>query len=457
MCVFRILAVTDLSYNEENPLKLSVIGTGYVGLVIGTCFAESGNDVICVDVDERKLRLLKKGESPIYEPGLHDLLKKNLHEKRLSFTSDLSLAVKKSGIILLALPTPQSEDGSADLQHVLDVAEKIGELMKAYKIIVTKSTVPVGTADKLREIISKGTTHEFDIVSNPEFLKEGAAVNDFMKPDRIVIGSRSPRALAVMQDLYAPFVRTGNPMIIMDERSAELTKYASNSFLATKVSFMNEIANICERVGGDIDQVRKGMGTDPRIGLQFLFAGVGFGGSCFPKDVKALLNTSATSGYDFQILKAVENANRKQKRIIVDKIKRHFRTTLKGKTITMWGLSFKPNTDDIREAPSLSIIDALLKESVHLRAHDPAAMKETKKYIGNKIRYFDNYYDAVKGADALVIVTEWNEFRRPDFDRIKSLMKEPVIFDGRNIYDPAKLTEKGFVYYGIGRNGGSRK
>lgn len=435
-------------------MKISVIGTGYVGLVVGTCFAESGNDVICVDIDERKLKMLRKGESPIYEPGLTDLLKKNLAEDRIKFMSDLSQAVTKSDIIFLALPTPQSEDGSADLRHVLDVARKIGDLMNGYKVVVNKSTVPVGTADRVKEIISKQTRYEFDVVSNPEFLKEGAAVNDFMKPDRIVIGTRSERALAMMQDLYAPFIRTGNPVIVMDERSSELTKYASNAFLATKVSYMNEIANLCERVGADIDFVRKGMGTDARIGQQFLFAGVGYGGSCFPKDVSALIKTSSEHGYELKIVNAVEDVNKKQKRIIVDKIKHHFKSHLKGSTIALWGLSFKPNTDDIREAPALQIIEALLKEGVTLRVHDPEAMEETKRRIGNSVKYFDNNYDALKGADALIVVTEWNEFRRPDFDRMKNLMKSPVIFDGRNIYSPEKIRERGFVYFGIGRNGG---
>ncbi len=432
-------------------MKLSVVGTGYVGLVVGTCFAESGNDVICVDVDERKLEMLRRGESPIYEPGLSDVLKKNIHEKRLTFTSDLTFAVQQSEIIFLALPTPQSEDGSADLQHVLKVAEQIAKVMNGYKIIVNKSTVPVGTADQVRELIAKNTTHDFDVVSNPEFLKEGAAVNDFMKPDRIVIGSRSPRALAIMQDLYAPFVRTGNPLIIMDERSSELTKYAANSFLATKVSFMNEVANICELVGADIDLVRKGMGTDPRVGAQFLFAGVGYGGSCFPKDVAALLKSAADHGYKFEILAAVEEVNKRQKEIIVRKIKNHFNGRLAGLTFTLWGLSFKPNTDDIREAPSIRIIEALLAEGAQLRLHDPAANGEMQRLFGSKAAFFENNYDALEGADALVIVTEWNEFRRPDFDRMKSLMKQPVVFDGRNIYDPVRIRQKGFVYYGIGR------
>ncbi|MGB5874821.1 MAG: UDP-glucose/GDP-mannose dehydrogenase family protein [Bacteroidota bacterium] len=443
-------------------MKVSVIGTGYVGLVVGTCFAESGNDVICVDNDHRKLKLLKKGESPIFEPGLSDLLKKNIHEKRLSFTDDLKDAVQRTEIIFLALPTPQSEDGSADLQHVLKVAQMIGKYIDGYKIIVNKSTVPVGTADSVRDVIAAETDHEFDVVSNPEFLKEGAAVNDFMKPDRVVIGSSSQKALAIMQDLYAPFVRTGNPLILMDERSSELTKYAANSFLATKVSFMNEVANLCERVGADIDLVRKGMGSDPRIGTQFLFAGAGYGGSCFPKDVAALLNTSRAHDYPLQILDAVEDVNRRQKVVVVEKARQHYGGKLQGRVLTIWGLAFKPNTDDTREAPALTVIDALLKEGVRLRLHDPVANDEMKKQLdaeltgkpGAAVKYFENNYDALKGSEGLIVVTEWNEFRRPDFDRMKELMKEPVIFDGRNIYNPRIMREKGFAYYGIGRNGG---
>lgn len=434
-------------------MKISVIGTGYVGLVVGTCFAESGNDVVCVDIDERKIAMLRKGESPIFEPGLSDLLKKNIAEERLTFTSDLAQAVTKSLIIFLALPTPQSEDGSADLQHVLRVAEQIGRLMNGYKVIVNKSTVPVGTSDRVREIIAAGTKHEFDVVSNPEFLKEGAAINDFMKPDRIVVGTQSPKALALMQDLFAPFIRTGNPLIVMDERSSELTKYASNSFLATKVSFMNEMANLCERTGADIDLVRKGMGTDPRIGSQFLFAGIGYGGSCFPKDVSALLNTAETHGYRFQILDAVEQVNRRQKGIIVEKVRRHYGPALRGATLTLWGLAFKPNTDDMREAPALTVIEALLAEGVHLRAHDPVAMHEAKQRLGNRVEFFDNNYEALRGADGMLVITEWNEFRRPDFDRMKSLLRQPVIFDGRNIYEPSRLRELGFTYYGMGRGG----
>lgn len=432
-------------------MKISVIGTGYVGLVAGTCFAESGSDVICVDIDEKKIRGLRKGQSPIYEPGLDELLKKNMAEKRLSFTTDLEHAVKHTDVIFLALPTPQSEDGSADLQHVLDAAKQIGKCIKGYKVIVDKSTVPVGTADRVRDIIRRQTDVEFDVVSNPEFLKEGNAVNDFLKPDRVVVGSASARATEIMQDLYAPFVRTGNPIIIMDVRSAEVAKYAANSFLATKISFINEIANLCERVGADIDMVRKAIGADPRIGQQFLFAGVGYGGACFPKDVAALAKTSKEHDYDFEILESVQNVNKRQRKLFVDKIIKFFGGKLRGTTIAVWGLSFKPKTDDMRQAPSITVISELLKRGVIVHAHDPIAIHEAKKHFGKKVKYFKNNYDALRGAHALVIVTEWSEFRRPDFERMKSLMREHVIFDGRNIYDPGILAEKGFTYFSIGR------
>lgn len=432
-------------------MKISVIGSGYVGLVAGTCFAESGNDVICVDNDINKIRILRKGKTPIYEPGLEELLKKNIKEKRLQFTNDLEYAVKITELIFLALPTPQSEDGSADLKHVLSAAEKIGKYINGYKIIVNKSTVPVGTAFKVRDIIKKRTKHEFDVVSNPEFLKEGAAINDFLKPDRIVIGTISERARRIMGDLYAPFVRTGKPILFMDELSAELTKYAANALLATKVTFMNEIANICERVGADVKYVRLGVGSDERIGPQFLFPGVGFGGSCFPKDIAALVKTSSDYGYDFKILKAVQYVNSEQKKLLVKKILRYFNNKIKGKIIAIWGLSFKPNTDDMREAPSITIINELLKNGAKIHAHDPVAIKEAKKIFGKKIKYFKNNYDALKGAHALAIVTEWGEFRRPDFERIKKLMKNCVIFDGRNIYEPDMMKETGITYYPIGR------
>jgi UDPglucose 6-dehydrogenase len=432
-------------------LKISVVGTGYVGLVAGTCFAESGNDVICVDIDENKIKVLKKGKTPIYEPGLEELLKKNIQEQRLKFTTDLESSVKKTEIIFLALPTPQSEDGSADLKHVLSVAQQVGKYMNGYKVIVNKSTVPVGTAFKVRDIVKKETKYDFDVVSNPEFLKEGAAINDFLKPDRVVIGTSSEKAVKVMEDLYAPFVRTGKPIFFMDELSSELTKYAANSLLATKVTFMNEIANLCEIVGADVNNVRKGVGSDERIGPQFLFPGVGYGGSCFPKDIAALVKTSDDFGYDFRILKSVEDVNRDQKKIIVKKMLKHFKGKLKGKVVAVWGLSFKPNTDDMREAPAISIINELLKNGVKVQAHDPVAIEEAKKKIGNKIKYYKKNYEAVKNADALVIVTEWNEFRRPDFEKIKKLMRGSVIFDGRNIYDPKIMKQTGFTYYGIGR------
>jgi UDPglucose 6-dehydrogenase len=432
-------------------MKISVIGTGYVGLVVGTCFAETGNDVICVDIDEKKIRMLRQAKSPIYEPGLEELIEKNIHEKRLIFTTDIKQAIRKTEVIFLALPTPPLEDGSADLKHVVGVAQIIGKAINGYKVIVNKSTVPVGTADKVRNVIEKYTKHEFDIVSNPEFLKEGAAVMDFLKPDRIVVGSKSPRAIGIMQDLYAPFIRTGNPVIVMDERSSELTKYAANSMLATKISFMNEIANLCERVGADVDMVRKGVGSDPRVGQQFLFAGVGFGGSCFPKDVSALVKTSEEYKYDFKILNAVLKVNKDQRVLFAKKILSYFGKKLNKKHITVWGLSFKPNTDDMREAPSVTIIKELLKFGATVHAHDPVAIEEAKKHLGSSIKYYHNNYDALKGVDALVVVTEWNEFRRPDFERMKTLMKGHVIFDGRNIYNPQVLKEIGFTYFSIGR------
>jgi UDPglucose 6-dehydrogenase len=432
-------------------MKIGVVGTGYVGLVVGTCFAETGNDVVCVDVDKKKVAMLKKGQSPIFEPGLVELLKKNIREKRLSFTTDLARGVEESEVIFLALPTPPSDDGSADLSHVLAVARDMAKHMNGYKVVVNKSTVPVGTADMVRSAIRKGTDVDFDVVSNPEFLKEGAAVNDFLKPDRIVVGSSSPRAIAVMSELYGPFIRTGNPFIVMDERSSELTKYAANAFLATKISFMNEVANICEEVGADVDMVRKGIGTDARIGAQFLFAGVGYGGSCFPKDVRALGKTAADHGYNFKVLEAVQYINQYQRERTIKKIVKHFRGQLKGKTVAVWGLSFKPNTDDMREAPSVTIIEQLLKRGASVAVHDPVAMVEAKRHLGRKVTYCLNNYAALKKADALVVVTEWNEFRRPDFDKMKSLMRSAVVFDCRNIYNPAVMREKGFAYYGIGR------
>ena len=432
-------------------MKIGVIGTGYVGLVVGTCFAETGNDVVCIDIDKKKVAMLRKGKSPIFEPGLVELLRKNIREKRLSFSTELGHGVEQSEVIFLALPTPPSDDGSADLSHVLGVAKEMAKHMNGYKVIVNKSTVPVGTADKVRAAIRKGTDIDFDVVSNPEFLKEGAAINDFLKPDRIVVGSTSPRAIAVMAELYGPFIRTGNPFIVMDERSSELTKYAANAFLATKISFMNEIANICEQVGADVDMVRKGIGTDARVGAQFLFAGVGYGGSCFPKDVRAIGKTAAEHGYHFRILEAVEHINRYQRERTIQRILKHFKGNVKGKTIAIWGLSFKPNTDDMREAPSVTIIQHLLKKGAKVTVHDPVAMNEAKRLLGRKVTYCENNYAALRKADALVVVTEWNEFRRPDFTKMKSLMRSAVVFDCRNVYSPKLMREMGFAYYGIGR------
>ncbi len=432
-------------------MNLSIIGTGYVGLVQGACFADSGNNVICMDIDEKKINNLKKGLIPIFEPGLEEMVKRCAQEGRLGFTTSLKSAVEKSEIIFLCLPTPQSEDGSADLSRVLQVAEQIADLADDGKIVVSKSTVPVGTVDRIRQIMRRKGKQSVDVVSNPEFLKEGNALEDSLKPDRIVIGTRSKRAIAAMTELYSPFVRTGNPIMFMDERSAEMTKYAANAFLATKISFMNELANLCERSGADVELVRKGIGSDPRIGQRFLFPGVGYGGSCFPKDVKALVKTSQEHEFEFRILRAVDEVNERQKNILVRKFSRRFERDVKNKVVAIWGLAFKPQTDDIREAPSLVMIGNLLEMGVKVRAHDPIAMNAVKALIGNKIEYCDNNYEALKGADALFLVTEWNEFRRPDYERMKSLMRRPLIFDGRNIYDPKVMKEKGFEYYGIGR------
>jgi len=432
-------------------MKITVIGTGHVGLVVGTCLADSGNEVIGVDIDVKKVRTLRRGRSPIYEPGLEELLERNLKEKRLSFTNDLGLAVSKSEVIFLALPTPPMNDGSADLKTILDVASQIGKAMNGYKVIVNKSTVPVGTAEKVREVLKQETKYEFDVVSNPEFLKEGTAVNDFMKPDRVIIGLRSGKAIAIMQELYSPFVRTGNPILVMDERSAELTKYAANAFLATKVSFMNEIANICERAGADVDMVRRGLGTDPRIGSQFLFAGVGYGGSCFPKDVRALINASKHLNYEPRILQAVDAVNEHQRLVLVKKIRDWFDGSLEGKTLALWGLTFKPNTDDVRDAPSIVIIRELISQGAKVRVYDPIAIEQARPLFNSQVYFGKTNYDVLKAADALAIITEWNEFRRPDFEKMKQLMKHPVIFDGRNIYEPQMVTEKGFTYFGIGR------
>lgn len=433
-------------------MKIAVIGTGYVGLVTGTCFAETGNNVICVDIDQEKLRKLRAGTVTIYEPGLEVLFERNIKEGRLHFTDDLKSAVEHAQIIFLALPTPPQEDGSADLQYVLNVARDIAPLMTSYKVLVNKSTVPVGTADKVRAIVEPLAKVEFDVVSNPEFLREGAAVEDFMKPERVVVGTRSPRAKALMEELYKPFVMSGNPVIFMDERSSELTKYAANSFLATKISFMNEVAQLCERVGADVDMVRRGIGTDSRIGKRFIFAGVGYGGSCFPKDVKALNYTSQEYGYRFRILESVLDVNKVQKDLLVEKVKAFFQGNLKGKKLAVWGLAFKPNTDDIREAPALGIIADLQALGAEITAFDPVAMPLVERYHPElKIRYATGMYSATQGADALLIITEWNEFRTPDFDQLASNLTQRALFDGRNIYDPEQVASHGLYYASIGR------
>ncbi len=433
-------------------MNIGVIGTGYVGLVTGTGLAETGNNVLCVDIDEEKVRKMQEGIIPIYEPGLEVLFERNIKEGRLKFTTNLADAVEHAEVIFLALPTPPKEDGSADLQYVLGVAEDIAKLMKEYKIIVTKSTVPVGTGEKIKEVISSITDVPFDVVSNPEFLREGSAVQDFMKPDRVVVGVESERAREVMERLYKPFVRSGNPIVFMDIKSSEMTKYAANSFLATKISFMNEIARLAERVGADVDKIRLGIGLDERIGKRFLFAGIGYGGSCFPKDVSALYKTALQYGYDFKILKAVMDVNESQRDFFFSKIMEYYNGDLKGKTFAVWGLAFKPNTDDIREAPALKVINLLLDNGAKVKAYDPEAMETTKKWYPElPIEYAENPYDALKDADALLLITEWNEFRTPNFEKIKSLLKEPVIFDGRNVYDIQRLQELGFDYFSIGR------
>jgi len=432
-------------------MKIAVVGTGYVGLVVGACLAESGNDVICVDKDEAKVKALRRGKIPIFEPGLEELVRRNKAEGRLTFTTVLGKAVKASQIIFIAVGTPQGEDGSADLQHVLAVARDVGRAMDGYRVIVNKSTVPVGTADKVRAIIRRETQHPFSVVSNPEFLKQGAAVDDFMKPDRVVIGADDPRGAEMMVALHKPFTRTGARIMVMDCASAELSKYASNALLATKISFMNEIANVCDRFGADVDHVRQAVGADKRIGPSFLFPGVGYGGSCFPKDVTALVRFSADKDYDFKILKAVETVNQLQKRVLVSKISRHFGGKLKGKTIAIWGLAFKPKTDDMREAPAIPIIEALLAKGAKVQAFDPEAMRVARGLFGAKITYASRSYDALKGADALAVVTEWHEFREPDFARMRKLLNAPVIFDGRNIYEKDQMQAQGFTYYSIGR------
>jgi UDPglucose 6-dehydrogenase len=432
-------------------MKIAVIGTGYVGLVTGTCFAETGNDVCCVDIDTKKVEKLTNGQITIYEPGLEKLFLRNLKEERLKFTTNLEEGIKDAAIIFLALPTPPGEDGSADLKYILGVSDQLGKILKDYKVIIDKSTVPVGTAEKVHAAIKKNYSGEFDVVSNPEFLREGVAVEDFMKPDRVVIGASSDRARKVMNDLYQPFVRQGNPIIFMDERSAELTKYAANSFLATKITFMNEVALLCERLGADVDMVRRGIGSDERIGKRFLFPGIGYGGSCFPKDVQALVKSSQEVSYDFRILNAVMDVNEKQKLHLVPKISKYFKGNLKGRHFALWGLAFKPNTDDIREAPALYIIDALVKEGATVSVFDPEAMNNVKQLLGDKVTYAENQYDALEKADALIIATEWNEFRTPNFLKMVTSLKNKVIFDGRNLFDIAAIRELGFYYESIGR------
>ncbi|MEY4382572.1 MAG: UDP-glucose 6-dehydrogenase [Bacteroidota bacterium] len=432
-------------------MKIAVVGTGYVGLVTGTCFAETGNQVTCVDIDTKKIEKMKAGEIPIYEPGLEELFIRNSEEGRLSFTTNLAEGIEGAKVIFLALPTPPGEDGSADLKYILQVANDLGPLLKDYAVIIDKSTVPVGTSEKVHAAIAKNATVPFDVVSNPEFLREGVAVEDFMKPDRVVIGTKSDKAKEVMNKLYAPLVRQGNPIIFMDERSAEMTKYAANAFLATKITFMNEIANLCELVGANVDDIRKGIGTDSRIGKRFLFAGIGYGGSCFPKDVQALAKTSSENSYQFQILDAVMNVNEQQKTKLIPTVQAYFNQDLKGKKIAMWGLAFKPYTDDIREAPALYNIDSLVAAGCEVHVYDPEAMKNVQGVLGDKVTYCKNPYECLQDADALLIMTEWPQFRTPDFEKMESLLKNKIIFDGRNLYELDQMKELGYTYFSIGR------
>jgi UDPglucose 6-dehydrogenase len=433
-------------------MRIAVVGTGYVGLVAGTCFAESGNTVTCIDIDEKKVKKLREGQVPIYEPGLEELLKRNARDGRLTFTTNYAEGIPGADVVFIAVGTPPGQDGSADVRYVLAAAESIAKHLTGYAVIVDKSTVPVGTAAKVTARMAAHTTQPFDVVSNPEFLKEGAAIDDFLKPDRVVIGANSERAARVMQELYEPFVRTGNPILTMDVASAELTKYAANAMLATRISFMNEIANVCSLVGADVDAVRRGIGSDDRIGSRFLFSGVGYGGSCFPKDVQAVYKTAAEHGYEFKIVKAVEEVNQLQKTLQHRQIVKHFGPDLAGMRFAVWGLAFKPNTDDMREAPAIELVRALVASGAKVVAHDPEAMREAKEhYIGDIIEYAEHPMQALEGADALVVVTEWNEFRRPDFRAVKAALRRPIIFDGRNIYPRRTLEELGFTYYGIGR------
>ncbi len=432
-------------------MKIAVIGTGYVGLVTGTCLAETGNDVICVDINESKVKKMQNGEVPIYEPGLDLLFHRNIAQGRLTFTTNLADAVKDAQIIFMALPTPPGGDGAADLSYILGASKDISKLITEYKVIVNKSTVPVGTADKVKAVFLENTSIEVDVVSNPEFLREGVAVDDFMKPDRVVLGTKSEKAKKLMAELYGPYVRQGNPILFMDERSSELTKYAANSFLATKITFMNEVANLCELVGADVDAVRKGIGSDDRIGKRFLFPGVGYGGSCFPKDVQALVKSSDDYEYDFQILKSVMEVNERQKTILVDKVLKYYKNNIKGKHFALWGLAFKPETDDIREAPALYIINALIENGASVTVFDPEAMENVKGIIGDQVKYAKNQYEALENAEALLIATEWSVFRNPDFEKIDKVLKNKVIFDGRNLYDLQKMIDLGYYYNSIGR------
>jgi UDPglucose 6-dehydrogenase len=434
-------------------MKLAIVGAGYVGLVAGTCFAETGNDVICVDVDENKIAMLKSGDVPIYEPGLQEMMRRNAAEQRLSFSTDLPAAVRKSEIVFIAVGTPQGLNGEANLNHVRDTARGIAKAMDSFKVIVTKSTVPVGTADQIKQWIAAETNQPFAVVSNPEFLKEGAAVEDFMKPDRVVLGGDHPEALDAVKELYEPFVRTGNPILIMDSRSAEMSKYAANAMLATKISFINEVARLCEQMHADIGEVRRAISLDRRIGPHFIFPGVGYGGSCFPKDIRAMISMGGEDS-EMVLLKAVEAVNQRQKSLLVEKVKRHFGARLSGLTFAVWGLAFKPRTDDMRDAPAIPLIEALLAAGARVQAFDPVAMEEARKIFGDRIQYTHRNYDALHGASALLILTEWNEFRRPDFERMRNLLAKPVIFDGRNVYDPADVRKLGFSYYSIGRHDG---
>jgi UDPglucose 6-dehydrogenase len=431
-------------------MNIAVVGTGYVGLVVGACFAENGNTVICVDKDAAKVRALQAGKIPIYEPGLTEIVKRNRAESRLTFTTALPRAVRSSQVVFIAVGTPEAEDGSADLQHVLGVAADIARAMNGYKVIVDKSTVPVGTAERVREAVRRETTHPFSVVSNPEFLKQGAAVEDFLRPDRVVVGADDPRGAEIMKELYAPFTRTGAPIMVMDCASAELCKYAANAMLAVRISFMNEVARVCELYGANVDEVRRAIASDKRIGPAFLFPGVGYGGSCFPKDVKAIVKFSRDKGYRFQILEAVESVNADQKQLLVTKMQRHL-GSFKGRTIAVWGLAFKPKTDDMREAPAITIIRSLLDGGARVQAYDPEAMEVARRHFGSAITYAKKAYDALSGADALALVTEWNEFREPDYARMRKLMRSPVVFDGRNIYNPTQMKAQGFSYFSIGR------